>query len=300
MTTIRTRLFSSEMGRVERVECHAAPPIVREDYSPEFQIAFPYRGAFAWHVGGDIVVSDPNQVLFVRGGESFRIRELRAEGFAELIITPDLQTLRDAAETGGFELEHHPLFTARTCRVPAPLQRLSVHFLHRSQDEHFDELQASEILVRLLTDALRLSPPARVQSPHTMRLIRRAKDFLEANFREPLHLADVASAVGGSPAYLTDVFRRFEGVPLHAYLTQLRLGRALVELSHTEDLTGLALDLGFSSHSHFSLAFRRFFGCTPSEFRRATRPSTPIVALRRHRAGAPSRTSVVSHAAERA
>ena len=34
------------------------------------------------------------------------------------------------------------------------------------------------------------------------------------------------------------------------------------------DLTDLALDLGYSSHSHFTAAFRKAFGVTPSAFRR--------------------------------
>jgi hypothetical protein len=42
-----------------------------------------------------------------------------------------------------------------------------------------------------------------------------------------------------------------------------------VELPHANDLTALALDLGFSSHSHFAAAFRRAFRCTPSGFRAA-------------------------------
>lgn len=279
MITTRTEVFSSETGCVERVDCHAPTRGAREDYSPDFQIAFPYRGAFTWYVEGDVVVGDPNQVLFIRGGEPFRLGETRAQGFGELVVTPHVETMRDAAAVTGFELDAHPLFTARACRVPPHLQRLCLHVLHRSQDDGFGGLEASEALVRILTEALRLSAPARVQSPPTRRLVRRAKDLLEARFRERLQLVDVASAVGASPAYLTDIFRRFEGVPLHAYLTQLRLGRALLELPHTNDLTALALELGFSSHSHFTLAFRRFYGCTPSEFRQATRRSRQSVLL---------------------
>jgi AraC-like DNA-binding protein len=277
MTTSRTVVLVSDTARVERVECHAAPRFGREDYSPDYQIAFPYRGAFTWHVGREGVLSDPNQVLFVRGGEPFRISETRAHGFGELVITPHAAIMRDVAATGGFDLEDHPLFAARACCVPPRLQRLCLELLHRAPAGDFGELEASEMLVRLLTEALRLSPPARVHSPQTRRLIRRVKQFLEAYFRQRLHLTDVAAAVGGSPAYLTDVFRRFEGVPIHRYLTQLRLGRALLELPHAADLTVLALDLGFSSHSHFTLAFRRFFGCTPSEFRRSTRRSAPSI-----------------------
>jgi AraC-like DNA-binding protein len=100
--------------------------------------------------------------------------------------------------------------------------------------------------------------------------MRRTKEFLESHLSSRILLTDIARAVGASPAYLTDLFARVEGVPLHQYLTQLRLARALVELPYATDLTALALDLGFSSHSHFSYAFRRAFGCTPSRFREMT------------------------------
>jgi AraC family transcriptional regulator len=111
-------------------------------------------------------------------------------------------------------------------------------------------------------------------SRSTRCLIARTKTFLEAAFADPIRLADIAEAVGASPAYLTDVFSRVEGVPLHRYLMQLRLARALVELPDARDITTLALNLGFSSHSHFTASFRRAFGCTPSQFRNATRKGT--------------------------
>jgi AraC family transcriptional regulator len=68
-----------------------------------------------------------------------------------------------------------------------------------------------------------------------------------------------------------------KGVSLRRYVNQLRLARALIELRSVDDLTRLALELGFSSHSHFTLAFRRAFGCTPSQFRGRN--------ARRHRRG---------------
>jgi AraC-like DNA-binding protein len=272
MTITRTPLLTSRTGLVERVECRSLKgSLSREEYSGEFQIAFPYRGAFIWHVGDDAVVSDPNQVLFVRAGEPFRIGAPAAPEFGEVIITPSHAAMRDVCETAGFDLERHPLFIARSCRITPQLQRVTWQFLHQSHQQGFADLQADELLFGVLTGALQLSPPLFAQAPQTRRLIRRAKEFLATNFRARIQLADVASAVGASPAYLTDVFRRFEGVPIYAYLTQLRLGRALLDLPHTEDLTALALVLGFSSHSHFTFAFRRLFGCTPSEFRRSTR-----------------------------
>jgi AraC family transcriptional regulator len=58
-----------------------------------------------------------------------------------------------------------------------------------------------------------------------------------------------------------------EGVPLYRYQLRLRLARALDLLGEYDDLTTLSLELGFSSHSHFSAAFRQVYGRSPSEFR---------------------------------
>ena len=84
-------------------------------------------------------------------------------------------------------------------------------------------------------------------------------------------LADVAGEVGVSSVYLTQVFQQVEGLPLYRYQLQLRLARALDLLGDHCDLTGLALDLGFSSYSHFSGAFKRAYLQTPAEFQRSAR-----------------------------
>lgn len=71
--------------------------------------------------------------------------------------------------------------------------------------------------------------------------------------------------------YLTQLFQQVEGVPLYRYQLRLRLSRALDLLPRCDDLTELSLDLDFSSHSHFSAAFRQVYGRSPSEFRRSLR-----------------------------
>jgi AraC family transcriptional regulator len=58
-----------------------------------------------------------------------------------------------------------------------------------------------------------------------------------------------------------------EGLSLYRYQLRLRLARALDLLGQYDDLTALSLDLGFSSHSHFSAAFREAYGRSPSQFR---------------------------------
>ena len=84
-------------------------------------------------------------------------------------------------------------------------------------------------MLSLVRAALVGHGPFRVpRSPQ--RLLRRTKEFLEAELRRPIKLVEIGRMVGASPTYLTHLFRAVEGIPLHRYLTQLRLARALVEL----------------------------------------------------------------------
>ena len=97
----------------------------------------------------------------------------------------------------------------------------------------------------------------------------RVKLVLASNLARRWTLAEIAAEVRGSPVYLTQVFQQVEGLPLYRYQLRLRLARALDLLAQYDDLTDISQDLGFSSHSHFSAAFREVYGRSPSEFRRS-------------------------------
>jgi len=283
--SVRTCLLRSSLALVEDLRSSGmSPRRSNEQYSAEFQVCLPYRGIFVWHVGNDDVVGDANQVLFVAGGESFSLSQPCWAEYAELIITPDRGLLEEIADGAAAPLTVHPLFRRRSRRVDFDLQQLRARFVHAALAGDASGPALEECTIALLRAALENGGQPGPASGATRRLIRRTKEFLQTNLSGPVRLIDVARAVGASPAYLTDVFRRIEGIPLHGYLTQLRLARALEELRDADDLTTLALNLGFSSHSHFSAAFRGAFGCTPSRFRdtcrrrmSANRPSPAVV-----------------------
>jgi len=97
------------------------------------------------------------------------------------------------------------------------------------------------------------------------------KTYLASRLCERITFDDVARAVYASPFHLARVFQQRTGMPVHRYLTLLRLRASLERLAEgANNLTALALELGFSSHSHFTDAFRR----TPSDVRRNTGRST--------------------------
>jgi AraC-like DNA-binding protein len=224
------------------------------------------------------VVADPNRVLFVRGNEEFGVSRPVRGGYAELIVTVRPDLLSELLGVPERHLADHIRFRQRSAPASAALQRCGIEFLHAAGDA----LTADEWLVCFVRASLAPAGACDVTSsfgaidafdvsPSTLRLIGRAKTYLAANLSGPMRLERIARAAGTTPAYLTSVFRRVEGRPLHKYLVQLRLARALVELPNASDLTALACELGFSSHSHFTAVFRRTFGCTPSVFRDSMR-----------------------------
>ena len=78
-------------------------------------------------------------------------------------------------------------------------------------------------------------------------------------------LGELARTLHTSPFHLARVFRAETGFTLAGYRQALRLRAALERLpGNDRDLSALALELGFSSHSHFTATFTREYGVPPS------------------------------------
>ena len=145
-------------------------------------------------------------------------------------------------------------------------------------DEGIEPLAVEEAAVRLLADVVH---EAYGRQPRIDTSSRRAYDLTEAARRllalhhtRNLSLAQIAASLETSAFHLCHVFRRVHGTSIHRYRTDLRIRRAIERLSSEADLGRLACELGFSTHSHFTAAFRRAFGATPSAVRSAMAQAT--------------------------
>src|SRR5262249_20579083 len=101
------------------------------------------------------------------------------------------------------------------------------------------------------------------------RLVESVQEVVADPYGRPPSLDSIATEVGASPFHLTRVFADVTGLPLHRYVTQMRL-RSAVDLVLTPDirLASIAHELGFASQAHFTTAFRGLFGITPHGLRR--------------------------------
>ena len=93
------------------------------------------------------------------------------------------------------------------------------------------------------------------------------------SFDSDLSLQALANESGYSRVHFVRMFRAATGSSPHNYLLNLKLERARELLKNPSlSLIDIALDCGFSSHSHMSRLFHKFVGATPSAFRRSLRP----------------------------
>lgn len=103
----------------------------------------------------------------------------------------------------------------------------------------------------------------------TRESVHEAERLISARYEENWSLADLARDTGLSVFHLCRAFRRVTGRTIHQYREALRLRSSLDALQRTDrPIIDIALDAGFSSHSHFTSAFHRAFGRAPSHLRR--------------------------------
>jgi AraC family transcriptional regulator len=234
------------------------------------QLVFPYRGVYVRHLGTDQAVADANQVLFFNIGEGYRVSHPVSGGDASLTLIVRAPELREIAPRGLVRRGDPLSFDPHRLRIDPRAQALVALLGYGLRQKRAEPLEAESLALALLQRAMGpRTAHAAGASVGRQRLVDRAKVVLTSDLPRRWTLAEVAAEVRCSPVYLTQVFRQVEGVPLYHYQLRLRLARALALLAQYDDLTALGLDLGFSSHSHFSAAFRAMYGRTPSQFRRS-------------------------------
>jgi AraC-like DNA-binding protein len=229
---------------------------------------FPYRGVYVRHLGQDQAVAEPNQVLFFNSSEGYRVSHPVSGGDACLslaISEPLLRELTPRTLLGGSATL---AFRPQRLRIDARVQALVAVLRHSLRRNIAGPLEAESLALTLVQRAVGTCTTHRAgASVGRQRLVDRVKLVLASDPARRWTLAEIGAEVRGSPVYLTQIFQQVEGLPLYRYQLRLRLARALDLLAQYDDLTALGLDLGFSSHSHFSAAFRQAYGRSPSEFR---------------------------------
>jgi AraC-like DNA-binding protein len=241
-----------------------------EECSAATHLVFPYRGVYVRHVGSDQSVADANHVLFFNAGEGYQVSHPVVGGDASLGLVVSQPLLRELAPAALVAKRDEFGFRGQSLRIDPRAQALVALLRHSLTHGSIEPLEAESLALTLVCRSLGPRTAHETGATHARRrLVNRVKLLLAGDLTRRWSLADIAAEIGGSAVYLTQAFQQVEGVPLYRYHLRLRLARALDLVARYDDMSALALDLGFSSHSHFAAAFKQAYGRSPTAFRQS-------------------------------
>lgn len=256
-------------------------PAESEASTPVAAIELMRRGGYRKRVGRTTLVGDPNTAVFFNPGETFRVQHQEGDENAGTTIHLEASRLDEVrAEFGRRRRKDGRLQFQTTHALTPPRVCLLHHGLIarlRSRD-NLNPLFVEELVLQIVHEVLARSEAplvaGRLAGPDAatavaLDRIAAVQEHLNSTYSRKLTLGELGNIAGCSSWHIARLFRRQVGVPIHRYLIRLRLRHAMAELADGEhDLTALALRCGFSSHSHFTAAFRSEFTQPPRGVRR--------------------------------
>lgn len=201
-------------------------------------------------------------------GDAARGTHMRAAGLA---------FPRSSIERLGLDEDFLALFEggrtalSASLKVPPRIQAIALEMLSPTIDGHAGRLllgaQATEILVRTLF-ALRRDVNLEGPPDHKRARLQIAKELMDSDLRYPWTIAELAQRAGTSRRSFNLRFRAAYGISAIDYLRAKRLDAAREALVHRRlSVAEAAYFVGYSNPANFATAFRRRFGCAPSECR---------------------------------
>jgi AraC family transcriptional regulator len=244
--------FQGGLFAIEDWRCAGTDtPGRHEEWCRDDRVVVTRRGAWELEVEGEARRADPATATFWKGNAPYRVRHPIGGGdhcTLFRLTAAGSQVVRGRARSRpldgrGYLLHRRALERARQHADPLSIEEPALAFL------------------RLVVDA----PEGEVDPS---RYVDRARDLIARDFRLPLTVAGIAREVHCSPFHLSRLFRRATGIGLYRAVVRLRLREGLERLlDEPTNLSQIALEVGFASHSHFTDAFRREYGCAPSAAR---------------------------------
>ncbi|MGI8961390.1 MAG: helix-turn-helix transcriptional regulator [Bryobacteraceae bacterium] len=268
-------IFETDSVRIGAFRCR---PCERsfEDSGPaqNYCFVFPRTAVVIQHEDERAFAANPNVVTFYNRHQSYRRTAISERGDYCDWFGVDADLARDVVRIFDPDVDDRP---ERPFRMSRSWSDPRIYLLQRHLFQQVDAAKISnpliveEQIMFLLEQVVRLA--YRRSRPKLQGLTGRQHEaahyvelLLGRQFPKPLHLRGIAKQAGMSVYHLCRTFRRATGMAMHQYRHRLRVRSALEPVCEPEKLplTGIALDLGFSSHSHFTSAFHREFGETPS------------------------------------
>lgn len=277
VTEVERLLFCSDIVAIGALRCPATHRLF-VDSAPisGHLLVFPRTSTTIVYEGAGAVTAGPPTILFYNRGQAYTRRKIDAIDSSDwYMIAPDvareIMSRYDVSAADRDERIFDFSIAPATERAYMTQRRLLSALTGGAA---LDALEVEETVLGIVDGAVREASRLRRldhRPPESVHRVEEVKASMAVDPSANQSLRVLAARAGCSPFQLCRLFRKTTGSTITAYRHALRLRLALDPLrdSHV-DVTQIAFDLGYSSHSHFTRFFRRHFGITPTEFRRGT------------------------------
>jgi AraC-like DNA-binding protein len=270
--------FETGLVRIGAFRCRPEHPSF-QDTGPikNYCFVFPRTAVAIKHEHESTFVANANVVTFYNFGQVYVRDPISPEGDNCDWFGVKSELVRDVVRAFDSHVDNRP---ERPFLFSHGWSDASTYLLQRrlftwvTSGKAVDPLAVEETVISLLDRVLRTTYSARLwsckreTSSNHHDTIHDIETILSRHTEERLTLRNVAREVGLSAYHVCRLFRRVTGITLHQYRLRLRLREALTGVVDSgRSLTDIALDAGFSSHSHFTGKFHHEFGATPSSLR---------------------------------
>jgi YesN/AraC family two-component response regulator len=176
-----------------------------------------------------------------------------------------------------YALALHYLYTIgqamnRTGMKNAFLDGISLDTLRQSR--HIAELEAAfTAMIRQLAEAME-------EAPGLSETVMKVREYVQLHYGEDLSLHTVSQLFAIDRFQLSRAFKQQFNVNYWTYVTQVRMEKAAEMLTGTDLKNSvIAAATGFVDESHFSRAFKKYYGMTPREFRQSKGGPSAVIPL---------------------
>jgi AraC family transcriptional regulator len=243
-----------------RVRAYRGDTSMQPHAHEEASINVVVGGSFVEHIGRQDRNYAPGHIAYLPAGV-VHSQTFGPAGARQIILRPRPIWL-DYLSDRKARLPHSP-------HLNSPLVRqLGMRMLGElRQNDRFSAIAREGILLEIVVALGRDGTPARAgtQPPSWLRA---AREFLRDSVAGAPSMKQLAQAVGRHEIHVAREFRRFYGESAGTYVRRLRTEYVAQLLSQPgPSIAAIALDCGFSSHSHLCREFKARFGVTPSQFR---------------------------------
>ncbi len=261
-------LYSNETG----------PYIFEPHWHEELEIVYTLKGINRHYINGRCYDAGPGRLLTVNSE------------FVHNIFTDP--TLRSTREVAGFLVviskeflndnfpQYRELYFTNTKEQAS---EKTVHCIQKimefhacSRQDEYEFLFAKSLVLELLYQMCRNEGVVKrkdVDQVNSLKNIERIKGvltYVDENYMEPLSLTQVAERFHYSSTYFARYFKKCTGLTFMEFVTDYRVEKARIALMHTDrSVSEIAVENGFFDDRRLILAFKKKYGTTPLQYRKA-------------------------------